>query len=788
MAHLRTVDRPCAPGDRRSVRRRSLTWLGAAVVAAILIATALATAAAIRDGRRSVRDDRANIAGPAIRALAADVDQSAASIEDLRAFFESSDGVTADDFRRFVMAPLDRQSSLQHLAWTPLEGGRAYVAGRPGSTASTAARTAAEARPVMDAARDLAVPLMTAPFTTPEGERLVAIVAPVYERGAEIDTVGERRAAVRGYVSGTSLLSALGDATQEGLPAGARIHVRDGDAVVIGDEDHDGVLAGTIDVAGRRWSVALAGVAGPSPALPVAVAVAGLLLAAVVVLLFVESAGRERDVRGELDRLRVRHDLILASAGDGIVGVDGDGRASFVNPAAARMLGWSVEELTGRPVDDAMLPSLSAALREGRAQSGEETLSRRDGSTFPGEYTATPIADGTAEGAVVTFRDVTARKHLEARTLESLAVAEELAAIDPLTGLANHRTFHERLSTEVERARRHGRGLALVLMDLDHFKRVNDLHGHQTGDRVLEHAARIFESETRTGELVARVGGEEFAMILPEADEDEAFRAAERIRQAIAATSFPAVGAMTISAGVCDLSHGPDADTLYRLADGALYWAKHRGRDMVLRYTPEAVTSLSAREQAERLERQQALVSIRLLARVVDAKDPSTRRHSERVADLCGELAEALGWPPERASLLREAGLVHDVGKIGVPDAILFKPGRLTPEELETVKEHAALGARIVSEALNDEQISWVRSHHERWDGNGYPDGLKAEECPEGARIMALADAWDVMTSERPYTTVPSSSADAILMCRAEAGSQFWPPAVEALARITGSE
>ena len=754
------------------------------MVAAILVATAVATAAAVRDARNEARDTRAAIAGPAIRALAADVDRSTASLEDLRAFFESSDDVNGDDFARFARTSLRRQPSLDRLSWVPLDGGAAHTAGRSGGLPATDVMADTEARPVREAARDTAVPLMTPPVAGPGGERLVVMVAAVYRRGAEIATVAERRAALRGYVTGTSRLSVLGDATQAGLPVGARINVRDGEAVVIGDGT-GGHEAGVIEVAGRRWDVALAGVGGTSGDLPIAVAVGGLLLASVVALLFVESAGREREARDELASLRVRHDLILSSAGDGIIGVDRAGRAGFVNPAAARMLGWEVGDLTGRPVDETVPPAVSEALRGGAPRSGEETMRRRDGSTFPGEFTATPIAEG-AGGAVVTFRDVTARKRLEAQTLESLAAAEELAAVDPLTGLANHRTFHERLVAEVERARRLGRGLSLVLMDLDHFKRVNDLYGHQMGDRVLEHAARVFESETRTGELVARVGGEEFAMILPEADEDEAFRAAERIRRAIADTSFPAVGSMTMSAGVCDLSHGADADALYRLADGALYWAKHRGRDMVLRYTPDAVTSLSAREQAERLERQQALVSIRLLARVVDAKDPATRRHSERVADLCAELAEELGWAPERASLLREAGLVHDVGKIGVPDAILLKPGRLTPEEFETVREHAELGARIVGEALGDEQISWVRSHHERWDGNGYPDRLTAEECPEGARIMALADAWDVMTSERPYTTVPKTPADAILECRACAGSQFWPPAVEALARIRG--
>jgi diguanylate cyclase (GGDEF)-like protein/putative nucleotidyltransferase with HDIG domain len=389
---------------------------------------------------------------------------------------------------------------------------------------------------------------------------------------------------------------------------------------------------------------------------------------------------------------------------------------------------------------------------------------------------------------VVTFRDVTARKRLESRTLASLAAAEERAAVDPLTGLANHRTFHERLRSEVERARRRERNLALVLMDLDHFKRVNDLHGHQVGDQVLQHASRILASETRVSEMVARVGGEEFAMILPEADADEAMRAAERVRRAVAVADFPAVGRMTMSAGVCLMEQAASADDLYRLADGALYWAKHRGRNTVVRYTPEVVQALSAREEAERLERRQALVSVRLLARVVDAKDPATRRHSERVAEISAEIAEAMGWTPERCALLREAGLVHDVGKIGVPDAILLKPARLDPAEYEQMKEHSTLGARIVSEALTEEQVAWVRGHHERWDGSGYPDALAAEAIPEGARILALADAWDVMTSERPYRPVPTSPADAIAECRAAAGSQFWSRAVEALALVWGDE
>ncbi len=358
-----------------------------------------------------------------------------------------------------------------------------------------------------------------------------------------------------------------------------------------------------------------------------------------------------------------------------------------------------------------------------------------------------------------------------------------LAATDHLTGLANHRTFQERLAQEAVRASRHGRRVSLVLLDIDHFKRVNDDLGHQMGDAVLREAARRLDALGRAGDLIARVGGDEFAWLMPETGGMEAWRAADRAREAIAADPFPGVGHLTISAGVCDLDQAPQQSELFRLADGALYWAKQHGRDVAFLYSPEVVEVLSDAEHAERLTRLQALQSIRVLARAVDAKDPSTRQHSERVAEVAMVLAVALGWSVDDASALRDAGLVHDVGKIAVPDAILFKPDRLTSDEFRRVTAHAALGAEIVADVLSGAQVAWVRGHHERWDGQGYPDRLGGEGIPEGARILTLADAWDVMTSERPYG-VPLSREDALAECRRCSGAQFWPAAVEALDRV----
>lgn len=175
--------------------------------------------------------------------------------------------------------------------------------------------------------------------------------------------------------------------------------------------------------------------------------------------------------------------------------------------------------------------------------------------------------------------------------------------------------------------------------------------------------------------------------------------------------------------------------------------------------------------------------SIRALARAIDAKDPSTRMHSERVAHLATRIAEAMGWPADRVEHLREAGLVHDVGKIGVPDAVLLKPGRLTDEEFEIVKQHAALGAEIVSEVLSPELVAWVRHHHERYDGSGYPDRIAGDDIPEGARILCVADSVDVMTSRRPYCE-PRTWEDAMDECRRVAGTHFDPRVVEAITTL----
>ena len=359
----------------------------------------------------------------------------------------------------------------------------------------------------------------------------------------------------------------------------------------------------------------------------------------------------------------------------------------------------------------------------------------------------------------------------------------QLASSDPLTGLANHRAFQERLTAMAGDARGRGQGLALAYLDIDGFKTVNETRGHLVGDRVLEVVAGCLEDVIGDAGTAARIGGDEFAVLLPGMTDREAALLIELLRTAVANDTGAIDAPVTISAGICTLDSAHDAETLRSLADGALYWAKAHGRDRCVRYDPAIVEELSAAERAARLERDRALSGLRALAAAVDARDPSTLRHSERVSALAERIAVELGWEPGRLRRLRDAALLHDVGKLAIPDAVLFKPGRLDREEYEQVKAHAALGADIVRDLLDPEQVTWVRAHHERPDGRGYPDGLTTRDIPDGAAILGVADAYDAMTVARPYSA-PLLAAEALEECRRLSGAQFDPDAVAALETV----
>jgi diguanylate cyclase (GGDEF)-like protein/PAS domain S-box-containing protein/putative nucleotidyltransferase with HDIG domain len=476
----------------------------------------------------------------------------------------------------------------------------------------------------------------------------------------------------------------------------------------------------------------------------------------------------------EVREAREQAALVVEAMSEGFA-LTVDGVLTSVNGALCELTGFPREALLGTRAPFPFTPADAAPPREGEAGRLEADLQRADGSRFVAEVTtcAARDEDGVLLGHVHTVRDVSARRRYEAEL-------ERLASQDPLTGLANVRVLHERLEGEVARARRYDRPLSVVVLDIDHFKRVNDLHGHPAGDVVLRRVAQTLQGVARNGELLARVGGEEFVWLLPEADGRGAFAAADRARRAIERLDLDGVGRVTVSAGVCDLEEALDSQDLLKRADSALYAAKRFGRDRVVRYSAHLSRHLARLTADPGAARSLTLAE---LARTAESKHPDVADHARRVAELATALAEAGGWAAEDVRALDEAALLHDVGKVAVPDAILSKAGPLTDAELAQVRTHAAVGAEMLRATLTAEQVSWVRHHHERWDGAGYPGSLTGPETPPGAQLLALADAFDAMTHARPYRSA-LTHAQAVAEVHRSAGTHFSPWAVELFDRV----
>ena len=334
------------------------------------------------------------------------------------------------------------------------------------------------------------------------------------------------------------------------------------------------------------------------------------------------------------------------------------------------------------------------------------------------------------------------------------------AVVDPLTGLHDLRHFHERLTREVADAVRFGEGVSLIELDVDDFAEINAISGHAAGDAVLVALARAAEGAVRTRDVMFRTGGDEFAVILPGTAPDTAQAIAVRLLEEVRSVTGPQGRHVTLSAGVASLpTQASDRGDLIERADAALYWAKTHGKDRAMVFDPALVIAAGADERV-RLTRERADSSaVRALAAAVDARDEQTQDHSRNVARQAVALAHEIGLDDRTTRMIENAALLHDIGKIGVSDAILHKDGVYTVEERAAMREHAALGAAILASTTMQEIIPWVRHHHERWDGTGYPDGLAGEDIPLGARIIALANAYDALRSDRPHRKAVSRSA-----------------------------
>jgi diguanylate cyclase (GGDEF)-like protein/putative nucleotidyltransferase with HDIG domain len=349
---------------------------------------------------------------------------------------------------------------------------------------------------------------------------------------------------------------------------------------------------------------------------------------------------------------------------------------------------------------------------------------------------------------------------------------------DSLTELLNRRGFEEVFDVELERARRAEAPLSLIVGDLDAFKRINDEHGHAAGDAALQRVARTIRSAKRRFDSAARIGGEEFAILAPGSDEHGAYMLAERVRAEIEAGD-----SLSISFGIATFPlHGGSSEALLRAADQALYAAKRLGRNRTVISSAE-VAGILARPPRGHEEAQVDLASLLSLAEALDVRDSGSVSHCHRVGRFAELTARELGLPPESVERVRLAGILHDVGRVGIPDELVRKRGPLTEGEWALMRGHPEIGARMVETTDFDDIRNWILFHHERPDGRGYPEGHAWEEVPLESRILGVADAYEAMTSDRPYRDALGLEAAATKL-REGAGRQFDAQVVEALLRV----
>ena len=396
----------------------------------------------------------------------------------------------------------------------------------------------------------------------------------------------------------------------------------------------------------------------------------------------------------------------------------------------------------------------------------------------------------------------TQKANLEAMNARLL----ELASTDGLTGLNNHRTFQERLAEECLRANRYKTSLSLLLFDVDKFKPFNDTFGHPAGDAILKQVAKILHASARHTDVVARYGGEEFVILLTETASDTSILVAERIRTAIEDAEWT-LRPITVSIGISTLDEELQTPAaLVQAADKALYFSKKAGRNRsshwndlldteenalrgkltqpytsiiaeMIQMQADALTSASDQIHSMMTEAYDAtIVSWSCL---LDLKDKETEGHSERVMKMMLELATRVGMNAEELLYARWGSLLHDVGKMGIPDQILHKPGSLTQEEWVVMKSHTTIAYELLSPVtFLRPAIDIPYCHHEKWDGSGYPRGLKGDEIPLMARLFAVIDVYDALTSDRPYRKAWSEEKTRAHL-REQCGTHFDPRAVK---------
>ncbi len=444
----------------------------------------------------------------------------------------------------------------------------------------------------------------------------------------------------------------------------------------------------------------------------------------------------------------------LLSIGDGVISVDRQGNIVLINEVAEKLTGWRQEEAFGRPLEE-VFNIINEFSRERCENPVNQVMERgeiielanhtilisRDGFERSIEDSAAPIRDecGHISGVVLVFRDFTEKKERQEKI-------EFLSFHDQLTGLYNRRFFEEELN-RLDSSR--NLPISLVLIDVNGLKLVNDAFGHKFGDELLIKVAQLIAKECREDEIIARIGGDEFILLLSKTDLIQAREIGKRINDLVNVEKIGSVN-LSISYGCGTKSlNSEDISEAFKRAEDKMYQHKLSEKSSI-RYQ-----------------------TIKVIIQSLYEKNSREQRHSVRVSQICSDIGRAMGLDQEHISELSTAGLLHDIGKIAIEDNILSKLGRLNECEWQEIKRHPQVGYSILS-SLNEYAplAEYVLAHHERLDGSGYPKGLRREEIPLEAKIITIADAYDAMTGERTYGS-PLSLDEAILELKKNAGTQF---------------
>ncbi|MFH1248061.1 MAG: diguanylate cyclase [Candidatus Omnitrophota bacterium] len=534
-----------------------------------------------------------------------------------------------------------------------------------------------------------------------------------------------------------------------------------------------------------------------------------------------ENITRCQDSDKALRESEEKYRQTVEGANDGILIVS-DGLIKYLNPRMSELCGYAQRELLeasfNRIFSASEAKKINEHYRKRMNGSGTEAIystviRHKSNKDIFVELSARLIVYKGKRANLVVVRDISERRHdqekierLNQDLLKSNKRLKKLALCDAHTGLYNYRYLQEIIEAEFYRARRYGHPISALMMDIDYFKSVNDVYGHQFGDLTLKQLAQQLRKMVRKYDIAIRMGGEEFVIISPGSDRAMAVNLGERLLDALNLDNFgnkQHVIKLKLSMAVSSYPEDKifSGMELISSADSILSKVKEYGGNKVYSSMDikiqESLSTKKAKsvedisileEKIEKLTRrsnQSLIEAVFAFAKTIELKDHYTGEHVERTVGYATEVANALGLSREEVERIRQAAMLHDLGKIGISEKILLKSDKLSKNEFAEIKKHPQIAVEIIRPIqFLHSIIPYILYHHERWDGKGYPNGLKAEEIPLGARIIAIADVYQALISHRPYRKNSFSKEEAIKIIKMASGTQFDPNIVDVFCRI----